>query len=331
MATIYDVANQAKVSISTVSHVLNGTRYVSQKTATRVLEAVERLNYRPNSLARALVRQETQSIALIVPENVNPFYAELARSIEDYGYEAGYSVLLCNSDHNVDKERAYLDTAVSKQVDGVIFIGRDFVEEHLKRLQDENIAVVGFDVEYEQLDAVLLNNYEGGWLATQHLISLGHRRIACIRGRGSREDWGGGQRVQGYRDALTSAGFSFDPDLLQQGDWTYQSGKDATDLLLGLDQPPTAIFACSDTMAIGVLASLHAHGIAVPETISVIGYDNIMLSAFVAPPLTTVATPIVEVGQQLCQMLLNRINGSLQSMPQRVVLSSNLIIRGSTA
>jgi LacI family transcriptional regulator len=331
MATIYDVAKAAGVSISTVSHALNGTRHVNQQTEQRVLQAVKELNYRPNSLARALVRQETKTIALIVPDNVNPFFAELARSIETYGFAAGYSVVLCNSDNNLERENAYLEMLISKRVDGVIVMTGDRGEARLHNLRADKMAAVVFDSEREPLDTVLLDNYGGGVRAVRHLLELGHRRIACIRGPSHTEEWGSGKRVRAYRDTLLAAGLPFEPILLKQGDWTYQSGKVATHALLALDEPPTAIFACNDNMAIGALAALHERGTAVPNALSVVGFDGITLSAYTMPPLTTVATSLVDLGEQLCQLLLDRINGQLQDEPLRSTICNQLVIRGSTA
>jgi LacI family transcriptional regulator len=328
MANIYDVAQAAGVSISTVSHVLNETRFVSEETKAKVLEAIEQLDYHPSSLARALVRQETQTIGLIVPDNINPFFAELARGIENYGFGAGYNVLLCNSDRNPSKEIAYLDMLLSKRVDGVIYMTNDNAQERLHRLKERNIPVVVFDREYEGLDAILIDNEGGGVDATVHLLQLGHQRVACIGGPSSRFRTIG--RVRGYQSALAQAGIPAAPELVTTGDWTYESGWEAMRILMQLSPPPTAIFACNDTMAVGALAFLHEANISVPEEVSVIGFDNILLSAFTSPPLTTMATPIVELGQQLCQMLLERIqNQSLT--PQRKIVHSKLLVRSSTA
>lgn len=329
MPTIYDVARVAGVSISTVSHVLNRTRRVSAPTEQRVRAAVAQLDYRPNSLARALVRQETKSIALIVPDNVNPFYAELARSIENAGFAAGYSVLLCNTDYNLTRESAYVDMLLSKQVDGVIYMSVDFADSRLRLLHEAGIAVVVFDGLLDGLDAVLLDNYAGARLAVEHLIELGHRRIACITGPSATRR-GSATRVRAYRETLREYTLPHDPQLEVKGDWSYRSGQAAADALLKLPAPPTAIFSCNDSMAIGALAALHAHGIAVPDQVSVIGYDNIALSAYVTPPLTTMATPIVLAGHTLTQLLLDRIGGQPTTPPQRLTLTGSLCVRGST-
>lgn len=326
MPTIYDVAQEANVSISTVSHVLNNTRFVSEETKARVLEAVDKLGYRPSSLARAMVRQETRTIALIVPDNVNPFFAELARGIEDYGFGRGYNVFLCNSDRRIEKELAYLGMLISKRIDGLIYMTVGISIDQIKPLIDHNIPIVVLDFEYEGIDSILLGNFQGGYDATRYLIDLGHRSIACISGPDVTLSY---ERVRGYERALQEAGLLADKALILCGNWTYQSGMDAAAHLLESGAPPTAIFACNDMMGIGVLSFLHKQGVKVPEDISVVGFDNIGLSGFVYPPLTTLATPIPEIGQRLCQLLLDRINGQLPAEPQHITMCGQLLVRSS--
>jgi LacI family transcriptional regulator len=329
MATIYDVARRAGVSITTVSHVLNGTRYVTDETKVRVLQAVEEFNYRPSSLARALVLQETRTIALIVPDNINPFFAELARGVESISFTAGYNAILCNSDHDIKKERAYLDMLISKRVDGVIYITADTHADQLQSLIASKMPLVTFDRDYEGIDAILLDNLDGGCTAARHLIDLGHRRVACIGGpdTGTRS----GDRVRGYQQALLECGIAVEPELLAIGDWSFQSGMDAARQFLALSAPPTAIFACNDVMATGAMSYLQRTGVRVPEDVSVIGFDNIALAGFTSPPLTTVALPILQLGQQLAQILLDRLNGQLPQPAQRIMLRGELLVRGSTA
>ncbi len=329
MATIYDVARAAGVSTTTVSHVLNGTRHVSEETQQRVLEAVKELRFRPNSLARSLVRQETRTIALIVPDNVNPFFAELARGIEDFGFGAGYSVILCNSDRDTNKELAYLDMLISKRVDGIIYMTMSTHLDQLQPLLDNRIPLVTFDREYQGIDAILLDNAQGGYDATQHLISLGHRRIATIGGPDAKTR--SHERIRGYERALAEAGLAIDPQLVLAGDWTYESGVVAARQIVELRVPPTAIFACNDMMAIGAMTALREHGLGVPEDMSIVGFDNISLATFLFPPLTTLATPLVEVSQRLCQLLLDRINGQLPAEPHRSTIRGELVRRASTA
>jgi LacI family transcriptional regulator len=329
MPTIYDVARAAGVSTSTVSHVINGTRYVSDKTKQRVQQAMEQLRFRPNSLARSLVRQETRTIALIVPDNVNPFFAELARGIEDHGFEAGYNVLLCNSDRSVSKELAYLDMLTSKRVDGIIYMTMSTEIDQLQQLVDLRIPIVTFDREFGDIDAILLDNEAGAYDATRHLTELGHRRIGCIGGPDAKTR--SHARVRGYEQALIEAGIAIDPELIQMGAWTYETGQEAAKQLFDLHPPPTAIFAGNDMMAIGAIAHLRDRGLHVPEDVSVVGFDNVTLSAYYSPPLTTMSTPIQQIGEQLCRLLLGRINNQLPSIPQRSSVRGQLVVRASTA
>lgn len=329
MTTIYDVAEVAGVSISTVSHVLNRTRPVREETRARVLAAMQSLEYRPSSLARAMVRQKTRTIGLIVPDNVNPFFAELARGIENYGFDAGYNVMLCNSDQSAEKEVAYLDMLISKRVDGVIYITSDVAEERLAPLRSQMIPVVTCDRDYPGIHAVMVQNYQGGYTAAQHLIDLGHRRIACISGTFSTSH--SQDRVFGYRDALVENGLAYDPALVLIGDWSLASGKSAAFHFMRLPQPPTAIFACNDIMAIGAVSGLRTLGLIVPDDVSVVGFDGISVCAYLVPGLTTVATPIRELGETMCQMLVDTIGGALDGTVLRRTLSGKLIVRESTA
>lgn len=329
MPTIYDVARSAGVSTSTVSHVLNGTRHVSEDTKLRVHQAMAELHYRPNSLARGLVRQETQTLALIVADNANPFFAELARGMEDHGFVAGYNVILCNSDRSTEKELAYLDMLIAKRVDGIVYTTMSTQLDQLRPLLNNQIPLVLFEREFDEIDAVLLDNVHGGFTATQHLLDLGHRRIACICGPDAKTR--SHARIRGYEQALTAAGVSIDPELIQAGDWTCESGQKCAQQLLDLPVRPTAIFACNDLMAIGALTLLRERGVRVPEDVSVIGFDNIGFGAFTTPPLTTLATPITAIGQRLAQLLLGRISGQLPPEPQRIVVEGQIVVRGSTA
>ena len=276
-----------------------------------------------------MVRQKTRTIGLIVPDNVNPFFAELARGIENHGFDAGYSVVLCNSDQSAEKEVAYLDTLISKRVDGVIYMTSDVAEERLAPLRTQMIPVVTFDRDYSGVHTVMLENYQGGYTATQHLIELGHRRIACLAGTHSPSR--SQDRITGYRDALEANGLVSDPELVLIGDWSFASGKQSAMRLMQRAEPPTAIFACNDIMAIGVLSGLHALGLAVPADVSVVGYDDISASAYVVPALTTMATPIRELGVMMCQMLVDYIDGALDGMVMRRSLPVKLVVRESTA
>jgi LacI family transcriptional regulator len=331
MANIYDVARQAGVSTTTVSHVLNGTRHVNEDTKARVLAVVEQLNFQPSSVARAMVRQETKTIALIVPDNLHPFFSELAYSVEAYAFAAGYNIMLCQSERNPQKERAYLDMLVSKRVDGVLHMTTDYQDPQLEPLLANGIPVATFDRDYSdtdrRIDCVRIENERGAYIATQHLLALGHRRLACIWVPSGRS-YG---RLTGFEAALRAEGIVVDPDLLCAGDWSLESGWHAAEQLLRLPEPPTAIFASNDNMAIGAMACIHDCGLRVPQDVSVVGFDNISLARFSAPLLTTFATPINEVGERLCRLLFDRIDGLLPAERQQVIVEGELKVRKSTA
>ncbi len=330
MSNIYDVARLAGVSTTTVSHVLNGTRFVSQNATDKVMAAVQELNYHPSSLARAMVSSETLTIGLVVSDNVSPFYAELAEGIEDRCFHEGYNVLLCNSGRSIEKEIAYLNMLLSKRVDGVIYMTYHHGEERLQSFKNQNIPVVTFDRTYEGVDSILLDNYQGGYDATMHLLGLGHRRIGCIAGPDS--PGRSQERVQGYLAAHAARGVDCADDMVVMGDWTYAGGYEAAQTLFtSRPHPPTAVFACNDTMAVGVLSYLHRHGYRVPEEVSVVGYDNVLVSEYTHPPLTTIASPIQKIGHDLFDLLLARLSGNLPEETRYVTVRGHLLVRESTA
>ena len=332
MATIKDVARLAGVSITTVSHVINETRYVSDELRGRVLAAMQELNYRPNVLARSLRRGETRTIGLVVPDNSNPFFAEVARIVEDVGFEKGYSVILCNSDGSLEKEAAYISVLIAKQVDGVIFIAAGSKHEHLHELTAQGIPVVVADRDIPQslADVVLVDNEKGGYEATRYLLSLGHRRIACIAGPSDLTP--SADRVCGYRRAQEEAGISIEEGWIVPGDFRYQGGEAAAARLLRLGEPPSAIFACNDVMAIGALRTLQNAGLQVPGDVSIIGFDDIPLASAVSPALTTVAQPTAELSTLAARCLISRIQNDRDDEPrQRSVLETRLVVRDSCA
>jgi LacI family transcriptional regulator len=332
LATIRDVARLAGVSTTTVSHVINETRYVSDQLRTRVLAAMDELNYRPNVLARGLRRGETRTIGLIVPDNSNPFFAEIARIVEDVGFHNGYSVILCNSDGNLEKEAAYINVLIAKQVDGVIFIAAGSNHEHLSELTGAGIPVVvaDRDIPHTLADVVLIDNERGGYDATRYLIGLGHRQIACVAGPSDLNP--SADRVQGYRRALEQAGIHVREQWIVPGDFRFQGGEAAVEELLRLHQSPTAIFACNDMMAIGALRAIRGSGRQVPGDVSVIGFDDIPLASAVMPALTTVAQPMVELATLATQYLIAQIQDDDHIKPrQRTVLDAKLVVRGSCA
>jgi len=331
MTTILDVAEHAGVSPTTVSHVINDTRYVSKETRARVLEAIDALNYRPNILARSLRRRKTHTLGILIPDNANPFFAEMARGIEDTVFDEGYTVLLGNSDGDPEKELRYLDLFINKQVDGVVLVAAAMKsEKSVEVLSAPSVAAVIVDreIESERMDMVLADNLGGGYVATQHLLDLGHRRIGCITGPSQVTP--SAQRVTGYHQALEEAGVPVDPALVVPGDFRNVSGFRAAKALLSLPHPPTAIFACNDMMALGVLGAANEKGLQIPRDLSLVGFDDILLDKLVVPRLTTICQPAYEMGSRAADLLLERLKTPERPV-QHLVLETYLVQRDSTA
>ena len=330
MATIREVAEKARVSVSTVSHVINQTRFVSLETRGRVLAAMQELKYQPNRLASSLRRKDkaTATLGLLIPDSTNSFFAEVLRGVEDASFEAGYSVIVCNSDDNADKEINYLNVLLSKQVDGIVLVPSGAKKASLDLLHYRNSTAVLVDREIQgaDLDSVVVDNERGGLAAVQYLIELGHKRIGCITGPSLFTP--SAARVEGYKRALEEAGISSDDELIVAGDFRPLSGYAAASRLISLSSQPTAIFACNDMMAIGALRAINETGIHVPEDISVVGFDDIALATFTYPSLTTVAQPSYEMGMRAAELLLNRLRNP-GSPTRRELLSPSLVVRDS--
>ncbi len=329
--TMRDVARHAGVSTATVSHVINHTRPVSDELRERVHSSMEQLGYQRNTIARALRSRHSHTIGVIVPDGSNPFFAEVAQGIEDGILEQEYSLILCDSNNDLGKVLLHTKNLSAKQVDGIIYAtsGEDF--EGITSLLDGSVAVVAFDLDTAGFaaDAVLLDNFKGGQVATQHLLDLGHRRIACITGP-SRQSLRR-ERETGYRNALNDAGIAVDETLVREGDFQPMSGyRHALSLLQQSKDRPSAIFACNDLMAMGVLRAAHELGINVPDQLSVIGFDGIYLASFTTPTLSTIRLPKYDMGRQAAHLLLQRIRNS-QKPPEKCIFEFELVVRESTA
>ena len=329
MATIKQVAIAAGVSFTTVSHVLNNTRPVSDAARERVLAAAKALNYVPSALARSLRSQSTDTIGLIIPNNTNPYFSELARGIEDRCYAAGYSVILCNSDDDPAKQHDYVDVLMSKRCDGLIMAA--LAQSDGALLHPRQVPTVLLDRAPHGLEAdvVGVDNTAGGLLAGRHLLSLGRRRIGCIGGPLDIEI--SRQRIDGLRAALRDARLVLDAALCAFADFSSAGGYVAALQLLALPpaRRPDALFCCNDLMAIGALRAAAELGIAVPQALAVVGFDDIDLAQFVHPALTTVAQNTRELGHIAAQCLLDRIAEPGLALQQRVV-APQLVVRAST-
>jgi len=328
MSKIHQVAALAGVSIATVSHVINNTRFVSDETRKRVQAAMEEIGYQPNALARSLRRGETKTLGVILPDSSNPYFAEIGRGLELLAFNEGYSIILCNSENDAEIEHQYAEVLSKKQVDGIFFVGTGERPETLLTLLKHNLPLVVMmrDFGDVQVDTVQSDNYQGGTLATRHLLDAGHTRIACIMGPSGLTL--SSQRVNAFKDTLIAAGITPDDSMILQGDFHAESACVITRQLLKRPDPPTAIFACNDLMAIGVICAAAELGRRVPGDLAVIGFDNIQLGNFSVPRLTTVAQPKDELVQTATRYMLERI-ADHSLLPRKSVIPTNLVIRQS--
>jgi DNA-binding LacI/PurR family transcriptional regulator len=327
--TIYDVARLAGVSTATVSRALNGTGQIAPATRATIDAAVEQLGYEPNTVARSLVTKSTQTIAVLLPDITNPFYAALVSGIQERALETGHTMLLCTTESDPEREEQYLTLLRAKQVDGVLVDGLVLPPDRIARFVQDGLPIVCLDrdVDSKSVPLVQVDNRLGARMATEHLIRLGHTRIAHVTGapelRISEE------RVQGYRDAFVDAGVEPDPRLLTLGSFTEEGGYNATCTLMD-GRGFTAVFAANDLSAIGVMSALAAGGCRVPGDVSVVGFDDLRLSRYTTPPLTTIRQPALEIAQRATQLLLDLASG--REVPQlRYLLEPELVVRESTA
>ena len=289
------------------------------------------LNYTPNALARSLRQRRTRTLGIIVPDSANPYFAEVARGVEDASFAHDYSVILCNSDSDPEKESLYINVLAEKQVDGICLVAASTqtIEEQLEAVPQLQIPMILIDRESPDtiVDSVVVKNTDGGIEAVEHLLALGHQRIGCITGLPDLVN--SQKRSAGYRQAIRDAGLLIDESLMIEGDFRYESGYDATKRLLSLENPPTAVFACNDLMAIGAISAVVSLGLSVPEDVSIVGFDDILLAVFTNPSLTTVVQPKHEMGVTAAQILLQRL-ANPEPPPIRHILDTHLLVRDST-
>jgi LacI family transcriptional regulator len=321
MPTIYEVAARAGVSPATVSRVFNGIN-VSPEKSRLVRQAAEELSFIPNRTARTLRRQSSELIALVIPDIENPFFTSMARGVEDVAQAAGYSVVLCNTDEDHDKEAHYLDIAISENMAGVILAAAGDRSD-LSTLIARNRPVVavdrgphGFDI-----DAVTVDNRAGGFAATQELVKAGYRRIACITGPADVET--AQDREAGWRQAIVSAGIAAESEkYLRHADYRVDGGRHAMDELLTLEEPPDAVFVANNLMSVGALQVLVKHDL-VPPKIGMASFGDLPFSALAPSGIMIVHLPARHLGTTAATLLLERINGDKH--PSRTIVLRNHI------
>lgn len=306
--TIRDVARLAQVSPATVSKVLNNTPYVSEEARQRVYDAVTKLNFRPNIIARSLKLNHTATLGLITDDLEGVFTMSMMRGVEEVASAQGFSVFLCNSYGDAAREKAHLETLVAKQVDGVILLSGYRVRERGAPALDLGRLPVVYLYQYTRdiaAPCILPDDEAGGALGTRHLLETGRRRIGLINGPAHYEVTH--LRLRGYRQELEKHGIPFDPALIRSGKWHASSGYHLAHELMALPEPPDALFCTSDSLAAGALDALHELRLDVPGDVAVVGFDNRYFSAHQRPPLTTVALPLYEMGVLAGEILLKAI------------------------
>lgn len=328
--TIYDVAREAGVSMATVSRVVNGNPNVKPATRKKVMEAIKKLGYRPNAVARGLASKRTTTVGVIIPDISSLFYAELARGIEDIANMYKYNIILCNSDQRKEKEIHLVNTLLEKQVDGLLFMGGQITDEHKELFTSSSVPIIlsaTRDSEAE-LPSVNIDYFQASYDAVMALIERGHSKIGFISG--PLEDPLVGQlRFEGYKKALRDTNIDFNDDFLQIGDYRYQSGMEAAETFLQLADRPTAILAMSDEMAIGAIHSCQDNGLSIPADIEIIGFDNTRICSMVRPTLTSVVQPMYDIGAVSMRLLTKYMNNE-KIDEHRVILPHRIEERQST-
>lgn len=329
MATMKDVARLAGVSTSTVSHVINQNRYVSESVTSRVKSAIEQLNYAPSALARSLKMNRTNTIGMLLTASNNPFYAEVVRGVERSCYELGYSLILCNTEGDFKRMDHSLETLLQKRVDGLLIMCTE-AQGPSKAVFSRYPSVPTVMMDWSPFesagDIIQDNSFLGGEIATRHLIDAGFTQIACIAGP---QDKSPAQaRYQGFLHAMKTASLKIHEEYIIFSDFEFSGGFDSMNKLLALPNPPDAIFAGNDAMAVGAYQAIYQKGMKVPDDISIIGYDDIALSSYMIPPLTTVHQLKDELGQQAVNQLIYRMDNP-DAEPSILVLTPKLVERQS--
>ena len=307
--TIYDVAREANVSMATVSRVVNGNPNVKPTTRKKVLEAIERLGYRPNAVARGLASKKTTTVGVIIPDISSIFYSELARGIEDIATMYKYNIILSNSDQNADKELHLLNTMLGKQVDGIVFMSGNITEELASEFERSPVPIVlaASVVEGNKVPSVTVDYEQASFDAVSMLLENGHKQIGFVSGR-FEEPINSEMKIVGYKRALAEANVEYDEDFVVEGDYTYDSGIEAVEKLLELENKPTAIYVATDEMALGVIHGAQDRGLVIPDDLDVIGFDNTRLALMVRPQLTTVVQPMYDIGAVAMRLLTKFMN-----------------------
>ncbi|MCR4431892.1 MAG: LacI family transcriptional regulator [Tepidanaerobacteraceae bacterium] len=328
MPTIKDVAAKAGVSTATVSRVLNGEK-VKEETKEKVLKTIKLLGYRPNQIARSLKTQKTHTVGFVVPD-YGQFFMQIAKVVEDVLNGYGYSLVVCYSDENPDREKARIRMLMEKQVDGILVVPTSDEDNYLMELNKRGIPVILIDrmVKDIQSDCVLVDNVNGAYQAVEHLITKGYQRIGIINGR--QEVTTGEERYRGYLRVLEDYNLQIDRDIVRFGDFSTESGYTLMKELMSLPNPPDAIFVANAYMTIGAMLAIDEMKIKVPDDVAIVSFDDTELTRLSNPPLTAVVQPVREMGEAAANLLYKRICGDTSDYPKMYRLKTKLLVRTST-
>lgn len=326
MATIKDVAKEAGVSVATVSRTLNRSDRVSSEVRDRVVAAVESLGYRPNAIARSLKSRNTRTLGLVIPNVTNPFFTQMARVVEDAARERGYSLIFGNTDEDPEKEAEYLEVLLEKQVDGLIVSPARSASPQLEALVRDGVSVVFLDRYLQGIEAPVVRS--DGRRAVdelvEYMVGLGHEKLAIISG--SSETVPGRERLDAFLAGARERNVPVDEEYIKFGDFRRESGFETMRELLDTKEPPTAVFAANNLMALGALQAIKQAGVRVPEDVSFASFDDVSWFELVEPPITAIAQPVPELGAAAARMLPSLVEGG---EAESVILDAELVVRGS--
>jgi DNA-binding LacI/PurR family transcriptional regulator len=331
MSTILDVARIAGVSTATVSRVINAPENVRLETKERVYRAMKVCRYQYNALARGFATRRSYTIGLIVPTITNPIFAESTRGVQDFANEKGYQVILGNSDYHYEKEAKLVGVLRERQVEGLLITTTNLRGGVLRTLVEEGFPFILLysTVRKGPMSSVGVDNFLGGYRATEHLLNLDHRRIAMLAGRFGFSDRSA-HRWHGYRRCLRDHQIPYDPELVLQAQYSLREGREGIKSLLSLKDPPTAVFCSNDFLAIGAMEGARELDIGIPEELSIVGFDDIQLASCVSPSLNTIRQPAYEMGALGAEILMGWIGGE-PIRPVHKILETALVVRESTA
>lgn len=328
---IIDVAHKANVSPATVSRVLNGSPLVTSKTQEKVLQAIRELNYTPNAMGKQLRSRKTMTLGVVVTDIGVAYNAEIIKGIENIANGLKYKILICDSQNEKEKELEFLSLLQNRTVDGLILVTSQLSDPEILSFADQDYAIglIGRRIEHPFIPCSFTDNISIGKEVVQHLMERGHRLIAFINGYADAPD--SIERLQGYKEQLEQAGLSFEPELIDGGDFNEQGGYEAFKRLWSNNEEFTAVFTANDEMALGVYKACAELGISIPNDIAVVGVDNIRITNYVEPKISSVEQPLYAMGALLAEQLIEQMNGSVRAESQQFMLASTLVVKGSSA